>query len=79
MAGRQNFIAPIKEWWNSYDINGWAGFRFSVKLKQLKLSIKDWRITNFVPVETIKAKLLEELQSLDSKEESQGLSVAVKS
>ena len=70
----KRFSALIKEWWNSHVVNGWAGFKLSSKLKQLKLTIKDWRKRNFEPVKTLKAKLLEELQSLYIREESQRLS-----
>lgn len=70
----KQFSALIKDWWNSYNVNGWAGFRLSLKLKQLKVSIKDWIEGNHGLVESLKANLLKEMQALDIKEESQMLS-----
>ena len=66
----KHFRDSIKIWWNSYDVSGRATYRLSSKLKRLKLSIKVWIKINHRPVESHKASILEEMQSLDIKEEN---------
>ena len=70
----KHFRDSIKLWWNNYDVSGRASYRLSSKLKRLKFSIKDWIKINHRPLESHKASILEELQSLDIKEEYQILS-----
>ena len=67
----KRFRDLIKEWWNSFHVAGWVGYRFSSKLKMLKNKIKDWTKCNLEPVGPLKAKILEELQSIDRKAECQ--------
>lgn len=63
------FTGLIREWWESFHVEGWAGFRLSMKLKRLKGKIKECVSVTFGDVCAAKASILEELQCLDNKEE----------
>ena len=47
---------------------GWEGYRLVIKLKKLKLLIKDWASRHFKSEEHSMAGLLQEIQEIDNKE-----------
>ena len=55
-------------------VESWAGFRLAVKLRTLKLKLKEWAILEYVSktyfgdIELQKDAILEEIQNLDNKE-----------
>lgn len=51
-------------------LSSWAGYRLAMKLKKLKLCIKDWAKSKFGSIEADMAKLLHDIQNLDIKQES---------
>lgn len=51
-------------------VEGWPGQRLAVKLKLLKVKVKEGAKDNFAELGVIKLKILEELQCLDGKEET---------
>lgn len=55
-------------------MEGWAGFRPAVKLKNLKEKIKEWAKSHFGQVGLIKDSILEEIRLLDLKQENCQLS-----
>lgn len=42
-----DFSKVAKEQWESYQIEGWAGYRCKEKLKQLKLFFRGWNRVTF--------------------------------
>lgn len=70
----KSFPELISDWWKKMAVEGWAGHKFAAKLKLLKAKIKEWVKENFGEVGMMKANILNELQSLDAKEERDGLS-----
>lgn len=41
-----NFVALVKNWWDTYVIHGWAGFVLFKKLNMLKWKIREWAASN---------------------------------
>lgn len=70
----KHFVGLIREWWESFSVEGRVGFRLSMKLRKLKEKIKEWVANPFGDVHAAKANILEELQSLDLKKELGSLS-----
>lgn len=62
----------IKEWCKEIKVKGWEGHKLFVKLKLLKHKIRDWAKVHFRDVEGQKTIILEEIQLIDSMEESTG-------
>lgn len=49
---------------------GWAGFGLTMKLKTLKMKIKEWVRDHYCSVEAVESIILQEIQVLDRKEEA---------
>lgn len=68
-----NFREFVENTWNSFQIEGWAGFRFKEKLKRLKLALKEWNKSVFEHIDENIDKAREELNHLDLEPEQRDL------
>lgn len=59
----------IKSWWDNTTVEGWAGFKLSVKFKTLEGKIKEWAKCQFGDVRAVKDNILKEIQAVDNREE----------
>ena len=57
-------------WWENIKADGCAGLTLMLKLKKLKEEIKEWTKNQFGDVRSAKIDILEEIKSLDIREES---------
>lgn len=64
-----NFTKLVKEWWDSFDIQGWGGYVISKKLILLKSKIKDWVNLAGGPMKKRKETVIRELEGRDRLEE----------
>ncbi len=66
----EGFMEKVGSWWSSYQFDGSPNFILAKKLKSLKLDLKKWNEEDFGNVLFKKNSLLQELQALESVEES---------
>ena len=71
----EGFMELVKEWWESYSVNGTPSFVFAAKLKALKVDLKKWNDTQFGNVSLQKKQLMADLRAIDAMEDSRQLSV----
>lgn len=60
-----DFPPFLKKVWNETNVEGWAGFKLQVKLKSLKLALKQWNLEVFGNVNTKLKQAEVELHALD--------------
>ncbi|XP_058096321.1 uncharacterized protein LOC131241982 [Magnolia sinica] len=70
----KDFKQRLKEWWSSFQVEGFAGHKLLCKLKLLKEKLKKWKIEELGKKDSEMAALLSELQRLDSEAEGSMLS-----
>jgi hypothetical protein len=71
----EGFTELVKEWWESYSMDGTPSFVLAAKLKALKVDLKKWNDTQFGHVSLQKKQLMADLRAIDVLEESRPLSV----
>lgn len=54
----EGFLENVKDWWNSYSVNGSPDFILVRKLKLLKKDISIWNKEVFGKIEVMKSKAL---------------------
>jgi len=67
------FVGLVKQWGDSFSFHGSPSFVLACKLKALKSKLKTWNVEVFGNVERNKRKLLEELQAVETVEDSRAL------
>lgn len=67
---QEKFPALVSQWWKEFRVVGWAGFGLTMKLKTLKMKIKEWVRDHYGSVEAVESIILQEIQVLDRKEEA---------
>ena len=72
--GSDGFSGIVAEWWGEARVNGYASYVIANKLKYIKVKLKSWNREVFGDVRTKKLDSLSIINSLDAKEESDGLS-----
>ncbi|XP_058079904.1 uncharacterized protein LOC131228087 [Magnolia sinica] len=60
----------ISDWWEGFQVNGFADFKLSAKLKLLKKELKEWNRCEFQNKAHDTDKLLEDLSAFDAQMES---------
>ena len=65
----KRFLQTVMDWWNEIQVEGRAGHRLMVKLKLLKIKLKEWAREKFGDVGMQKTTILEEIQLIDNREE----------
>uniref|UniRef100_A0A2N9G4U0 Reverse transcriptase domain-containing protein n=1 Tax=Fagus sylvatica TaxID=28930 RepID=A0A2N9G4U0_FAGSY len=65
----EGFLEKVGNWWTSYQFDGSSSYILAKKLKSLKLDLKKWNEEEFGNVSIKKARLFQEMQSLESIEE----------
>ena len=68
------FLSLVKVWWADLSVAGWAGYELGIKLKLLKGKSKSWVANNIEEVGRAKARILDEIQSIDKAVELGALS-----
>ncbi|XP_077249317.1 uncharacterized protein LOC143888801 [Tasmannia lanceolata] len=63
------FVDHIKLWWNEEYFEGWKGFILFMKLKHIKMRIKEWQKSEIEASRFGKEDVLSSLESLERKEE----------
>lgn len=53
-----HFPDMIRNWWKDITVDGWAGYRHALKLKKVKIRIKEWSVQHYGNVEQIKPRIL---------------------
>jgi len=69
----EGFADLIKEWWGEVQVEGFASYIVAKKLKYIKEKLKIWNRDVFGDIKLPKHNLLGTINSLDTKEESFGL------
>ncbi|XP_073048877.1 uncharacterized protein [Primulina eburnea] len=59
----------VKAWWNTGTIQGWEGFKFMSKLKEIKSKVKKWNFEVFGDVNVRISELQNKISQLDAREE----------
>jgi len=70
----KGFSNLVKKWWEEVEVEGFASFVLARKLKFVKEQLKKWNKKVFGDIKLRKYKLLDSVNALDVKEESDGLS-----
>jgi hypothetical protein len=70
----EGFVDKVRDWWGSFSFDGTPSFVLAKKLQALKGKIKEWNSKVFGDVGARNKAWAEEVQLLDSIEESRGLS-----
>jgi hypothetical protein len=70
----EGFVDKVRDWWGSFSFDGTPSFVLAKKLQALKGKIKEWNSEVFGDVGARNKAWAEEVQLLDSIEESRGLS-----
>jgi len=70
----EGFSNLVKKWWEEVEVEGFASFVIVRKLKFVKEELKKWNKEVFGDIKLRKYKLLDSVNALDVKEESDGLS-----
>jgi hypothetical protein len=70
----EGFVDKVRDWWGSFSFDGTPSFVLAKKLQALKGKIKEWNSEVFGDVGVRNKAWAEEVQLLDSIEESRGLS-----
>lgn len=52
----KGFVELVQGWWQSFQVEGWAGYRLVVKLQMLKAKLKQWSKEHFGSVSLVKDK-----------------------
>ncbi|KAM2004953.1 hypothetical protein FF1_000090 [Malus domestica] len=73
-----DFMNNIKEWWQSELVEGWEGYKFSSKLKLLKMKLQVWSKEVFGDTEKILKEVKANLEEIDIKEGRDGLDPVLK-
>ncbi|XP_028094696.1 uncharacterized protein LOC114294740 [Camellia sinensis] len=73
-ASHPNFLRVVKEAWSRYAVQGWAGYKVSLKLKEVKASLKQWNKEEFGNLNDKLSLIEEQLHSLDLLQERNTLS-----
>ncbi|KAH0725249.1 hypothetical protein KY284_001114 [Solanum tuberosum] len=60
------FIDKVKEWWQSYNVNGSPDYILAQKLKHLKRDTSKWNKEEYGKVEVRASKVLDELLILEA-------------
>ncbi|MCI40321.1 cysteine-rich receptor-like protein kinase, partial [Trifolium medium] len=60
--------------WESYLVSGWKGYVLKEKMKRLKGALKKWNKEVYGSIDTKIAALVDDIERLDLKGESEGLS-----
>lgn len=62
----QDVLFPdlIRQWWKDLEVSRSAGYRLHLKLKKLKLKIKDWARNQYVAAELVISKILEDIKGM---------------
>lgn len=72
------FIDKVKEWWQSYNVNGSPDYILAQKLKHLKRDISKWNKEEYGKVEVRASKALDELLILEQATEGRMKTLEVK-
>ena len=72
--GYDGFSDIIDQWWGEARVNGYASYAIANKLKYIKVKLKIWKREVFGDIRTKKFVSRSIINSLDAKEESDGLS-----
>ncbi|GAU23391.1 hypothetical protein TSUD_334390 [Trifolium subterraneum] len=70
----KKFKKVVEDSWKAQEVSGWMAFVLQEKLRGLKCCLKEWNKIEFGSMETSTRKLVDEIQVLDIKGESTGLS-----
>ncbi|GKV20736.1 hypothetical protein SLEP1_g30818 [Rubroshorea leprosula] len=70
----KEFSPFVHEKWNSYNVEGWKGFRLKEKFKLLKNDLKEWNMEVFGYIDRNLKKIRGEIKNLDDKAENGELS-----
>jgi hypothetical protein len=70
----KNFKKVVEECWRAQEGSGWMAFILKEKLKALKFRLKEWHKEEYGKVENRIAKIVEDIEELDIRGESTGLS-----
>lgn len=60
----------IENWWKGVKVDGRLGFALAIKIKIIKLKIKEWAKSQFGDVGAAKKNIVEEIRRIDKKEET---------
>ncbi|XP_028103519.1 uncharacterized protein LOC114302671 [Camellia sinensis] len=72
------FLPFVEKWWREHQVEGWAGFRLFQKLKELKITLKQWNSEVFGNINTKLKKVDDELHMFDLLAEERELEEAEK-
>lgn len=64
LASRCSFSRFDRQWWKDLELSRSAGYRLHLKLKKQKLKIKDWARNQYVAVELVVNKILEDIKGM---------------
>ena len=70
------FVDKVKNWWDSYSVQGTPSFILASKLKALKVDLKIWNSEEFGNVTSRKNELWAEMKVFDELDEMRPLSTA---
>ena len=64
----KQFSSDFERWWKEVSVEGWEGYKWMVRLQQIKPRLKSWNKDVFGDLRLIEAALLSRLKELDREE-----------
>ncbi|RVX20143.1 Transposon TX1 uncharacterized 149 kDa protein [Vitis vinifera] len=68
-----SFKENFRNWWRSFQGNGWEGHKFMMRLQSVKTKLKEWNKVSFGELNEKKKSILNDLANFDAFEQVWGL------